>query len=93
MKSLATRVAELEADVLALKAGKTGGTTVPLIAAAELALERLREFYEDKRPQIDDRPDENEDYVCVCSPIPALERALEAVRGTNHKKPKKVVRQ
>lgn len=89
MKSLAARVADLEADVLALKAKKAQPMSVPLICAAEVALERLKEFYDHHKQEIEEDGDENPDYVSVCSPIPALERALDAVRGANRKKPKK----
>lgn len=93
MKSLAARVAELEADVLALKSTRTQPPSVQLVCAAEVTLERLKEFYKHHHDEIDNEPDDNRDYVNVCSPIPALERALEAVRGANHKKSRKVARQ
>ncbi len=93
MDRLVTRVAKLEADVLALKSGRSQPPSVELVDAAEMALERLKGFYEHHKREIDHEPDENEDYVYVVSPIPALERALDAVKKTDRKKTKKPIRQ
>lgn len=80
-QTLAERVTTLELDIALMQ--RTGPSIEPgdrLIAAAEVALARLQEFRAAHACQITEEPEDNPDYVDVCSPIAALEKALVPYR-------------